>query len=87
MRLSRDEHGADEIARYDVYVDGELIPSIAVVDANEEAFYALLYRLDAQGHIVFKANHNAPPGEPVHVAQTYMRYGTVEIVARQSRAS
>lgn len=84
MRLSRDEHGADEIARYDVYVDGELIPSIAVVDANEEAFYALLYRLDAEGHIVFKANHNAPIGEPVHVAQTYMRYGQVEIVERKS---
>jgi hypothetical protein len=84
MRLSRDEHGVDEIARYDVYVDGELIPSIAVIDANEECFYARLYRLDAQGHIVFKANHHAPIGEPVHVAQTYMRYGTVEITEKKS---
>jgi hypothetical protein len=83
MRLSIDEHTVEERARYDVYVDGELIPSIAVVDANEECFYARLYRLDAQGHIVFKANHNAPIGEPVHVAQTYMRYGTVEIVERR----
>lgn len=84
MRLSRDEHTAEERARYDVYIDGELIPSIAVVEANEEAFYALLYRLDAQGHIVFKANHHAPPGEPVHVAQTEMRYGTVQIVERKN---
>lgn len=84
MRLSRDEHTAEEMARYEVRIDGELIPSIAVIDANEECFYARLFRLDAQGHIVFKANHSAPPGEPAHVAQTYMRYGQVEIVERKS---
>jgi hypothetical protein len=84
MRLSRDEHGVDEMARYEVRIDGELIPPHVIVEANEEAFYAELYRLDSQGHIVFKANHNAPIGEPVHVAQTYMRYGTVEIVERKN---
>lgn len=81
-RLSRDEN-ADEIALHDVYVNGGLIPPHAVVEANEEAFCALLYRLDSQGHIVFKARHDAPIGEPAHVAQKYMRYGTVQIVRRQ----
>jgi hypothetical protein len=72
------------MARYDVRIDGELIPSHAVVEANEESFYALLYRLDSSGHIVFKSRHDAPIGEPVHVAQTHMRYGTVRIVERKT---
>lgn len=82
MRLSRDELSAEEIARYDVFVDGELVPSHTVIEANEEAYYALLYRLDSKGHIVVKSRPDAPIGEPTHVAQTYMRYGTVKIIER-----
>lgn len=85
-RLSRDEH-AEELALHDVYVDGELIPSHAVIEANEEAYYAELSRLDSHGDIVYRSLDGTHPGQTRQVAQTYMRYGEVRIVRRQSQAA
>jgi hypothetical protein len=83
MRLSADEHGPEEIAKYDVYVDGELIPHHAIVEVNKEAFYALLYRLDSHGSRVYRILEGAHPGQCRHELQTYMRYGQVQIIERK----
>ena len=79
MRLSKDELSYAELAQYEVRVDGELIPTLAIIEANEEAFYAVLYKLDSQGLIVHKFRPDAPLGEPTHIAQTEVRYGKVSI--------
>jgi hypothetical protein len=80
MRLSIDEHGADEVARYDVYLDGELVPVHAVVEANEEAFYVIAYCLDKHGCREYRALDGTHPGQAHIKFTTQVLYGTVRIV-------
>lgn len=82
MRLSVDEQGSDEVARFDVFLDGELIPSHAVLEANEEAFYVYAYCLDAHGGREYRSLDGTHPGQCRVVFKTRMLYGCVQIVPR-----